>query len=32
MGVYELRPNGQLVGKWTTIGAFAAGQETATPR
>ncbi|UPY36417.1 hypothetical protein [Sediminicoccus sp. KRV36] len=32
MGVYELRPNGQLVGQWTTIGAFAAGQETATPR
>lgn len=32
MGVYELRPNGQLVGQWTTVGAFAAGQETATPR
>lgn len=32
MGVYELRPNGQLVGQWTTIGSFAAGQETATPR
>ena len=32
MGVYELRPNGQLVGQWTTMGAFAAGQETATPR
>ncbi len=32
MGVYELRQNGQLVGQWTTIGAFAAGQETATPR
>jgi len=32
MGVYELLPNGQLVGQWTTIGAFAAGQETATPR
>lgn len=32
MGIYELRPNGQLVGQWTTIGAFAAGQETATPR
>jgi len=32
MGVYELRPNGQLVGQWTTIGAFADGQETATPR
>ena len=32
MGIYELRPDGQLVGQWTTIGAFAAGQETATPR
>lgn len=32
LGIYELRPNGQLVGQWTTIGAFAAGQETATPR
>ena len=32
MGVYELRPNGQLAGQWTTIGAFAAGQEVATPR
>lgn len=32
MGIYELRPNGDLVGQWTTIGAFAAGQETAKPR
>lgn len=32
MGVYELRPTGELVGQWTTIGAFAAGQETARPR
>ena len=32
MAIYEPRPNGQLSGQWTTIGAFAAGQETATPR
>lgn len=32
MGVYELRPNGEIVGQWTVMGAFAAGRETLRPR
>lgn len=32
MGIYEIKPNGVLEGVWTTVGAFAAGRETATPR
>ena len=32
MGLYELKPNGELDGVWTTVGAFAAGRETARPR
>ncbi|MDB5415721.1 MAG: hypothetical protein JWR10_4056 [Rubritepida sp.] len=32
MGIYELRPNGEMVGQWTIMAAFSAGQETAKPR
>jgi len=32
MGIYDLKPNGELDGTWTTVGAFAAGRETARPR
>jgi hypothetical protein len=32
MGMYELRPNGELVGTWTILGSQATGQETLRPR
>ena len=32
MGIYEIRRDGTLEGQWTTVGAFAAGRETARPR
>lgn len=32
MGMYELRPNGDLVGTWTILGSQATGQETLRPR
>ncbi|MCW8086083.1 hypothetical protein [Sabulicella glaciei] len=32
MGIYQLQPDGSLVGVWTTAGAFAQGEETARPR
>lgn len=32
MGIYEIKPGGELDGTWTTVGAFAAGRETARPR
>lgn len=32
LGMYELRPNGELVGTWTILGSQATGQETLRPR
>lgn len=32
MGMYELRPNGELSGIWTVIGSQATGTEVARPR
>ena len=32
MGIYDLRPNGQLSGIWTLIGSQATGTEVARPR
>ncbi len=32
MGMYELRPNGELSGTWTVIGSQATGTEIARPR
>jgi hypothetical protein len=32
MGMYELRPSGELAGTWTIIGSQATGTEIARPR
>ena len=32
LGMYELRPNGELVGTWTILGSQATGTETLRPR
>ncbi len=32
MGMYDLRPNGELSGIWTVIGSQATGTEVARPR
>lgn len=32
MGMYELRPNGELSGIWTVVGSQATGTEIARPR
>lgn len=32
MGMYELRPNGELAGTWTIIGSQATGTEILRPR
>ena len=32
MGIYDLRPNGELSGIWTVIGSQATGTEVARPR
>ena len=32
MGMYELRPSGELSGTWTIIGSQATGTEVARPR
>lgn len=32
MGMYELRPNGELAGTWTILGSQATGTETLRPR
>jgi hypothetical protein len=28
MGVYEIKPDGEMVGQWTIMGAFGSGTET----
>jgi hypothetical protein len=32
MGMYDLRPNGELSGIWTVVGSQATGTEVARPR
>ncbi|WP_424814066.1 hypothetical protein [Roseococcus sp. YIM B11640] len=32
MGVYEIKPSGEMVGQWTIMGAFGGGTETIRPR
>lgn len=32
LGIYEIKPGGELDGTWTTVGAFASGRETARLR
>ncbi|MCU0887941.1 MAG: hypothetical protein MUF65_08895 [Rubritepida sp.] len=32
LGIYEIKPGDILEGKWTLVGAFNTGQETARPR
>lgn len=32
MGIYEIKPDGEMSGQWTIMGAFGSGTETVRPR
>lgn len=32
MGIYEIKPDGEMTGQWTIMGAFGSGTETIRPK